>query len=165
MKIELIQPFINAADAVLAEMLQSPAEVRDVTMAVEVYRRRGVAASMTFRGDIEGYVILDLETKTALEVARALAGEEVHPLEQAASETVCELANMVVGNAVTLLNDRGYRFKVSPPEVHTADEGYACSSQREALVMCFQTSSGRITLNIALDYSRQRTSLVSEELG
>ena len=72
MKIELIQPFINSTDAVLAEMLQGEVAVTTVTMNEEVYRRKGVAASVAIRGDIVGHIIFDLEPETALRVAAAL---------------------------------------------------------------------------------------------
>ena len=153
MNIELIQPFINAADAVLAEVLQGGVVVSDVTMDAGVYHRKGIAASLGFRGDIEGRVIFDLEMETALRVAAVLAGGEVEASEQLAIETICELANMVVGNAVTLLNDRGCRFKILPPAVHTSETGWQADAQSEALVMCFGTPSGSVHLNIALDYS------------
>jgi chemotaxis protein CheX len=156
MRIELIQPFLNAADAVLGQMLQAPTEVRDVAMQENAYRRKGVAASVVIRGDLEGRVILDLEPETAQRVAEVLGSAETGPPEQMARETVCELANMVVGNAVTLLNDRGFRFRVFPPELHTADTGSAGDNQSEALALCFETSCGKVYLNIALDYSRQR---------
>lgn len=156
MKIELIQPFINAADAVLAETLKGNVQVRDVSMQEEVYRRKGLAASVAISGDIEGRVIFDLDREAVLAVARALTGDDSDPSEQFAGETVCELANMVVGNAITLLNNQGFRFKVFPPELHTAENGYAGSRQSEALVMLFETASGEVHMNIAMDYSRQR---------
>ncbi len=162
MRLELIQPFINATDAVLAEMLQAPAKVAQVAMDEAVYRRKGVAASVAIHGDIEGHVIFDLQTETALRVAGALAGKEVDPKEETARETVCELANMVVGNAVTLLNDQGHTFKVLPPELHTAEKGYAGGRQSEALVMCFDTPIGKVYLNIGLDYGRQGSTLAPE---
>jgi chemotaxis protein CheX len=155
MRIELIQPFINAADAVLAEMLRSPAQIASVTMEAEVYRRQGIAATIAIRGDIEGRVIFDLEPDTALRVAGVLAGGEVEPSEELARETVCELANVVIGNAVTLLNDQGFSYKVFPPLLHTAETGYAGDSTSEALVICFNTPSGKVYLNIAMDYKRQ----------
>ncbi len=62
--------------------------------------------------------------------------------EQVAHETVCELANMVIGNSVTLLNDQGYTFKVFPPEVHTSDEGLAGSADTEAMVLAIETTCG-----------------------
>jgi len=116
---------------------------------------------VAIRGDIEGRVIFDLENETALRVAGALAGGEIDPTEQLARETVCELANVVVGNAVTLLNDQGHTFKVFPPELHTAEQGYVGDSASETLVMCFDTPSGKVHLNIAMDYSRQRSSTQS----
>ena len=165
MRMELIQPFINATDAVLAEMLPGPTRVSDITMDDEAYQRKGIAASVAIRGDIEGHVIFDLETHTALRVAAALAEGEVNPTEQLAAETVCELANVVIGNAVTLLNDYGHSFKVYPPVLHTAEKGCLGSRDRETVVMCFHTQSGKVHLNIALDYSRQRSRSSQESYG
>ncbi len=68
MRMELIQPFINAADAVLCESLQSPTKIADVTMDDEAYRRKGVAAMIHIVGDIEGRVIFDLDTATAVKM-------------------------------------------------------------------------------------------------
>ena len=156
MRIELIQPFINATDAVLAEMLNGPAHVSEVLMDEEAYRRKGVAAGISIRGDIEGQVIFDLDPQTALHIAATLAGGVVEPNEQLACETVCELANIVVGNAVTLLNDQGHSFKVFPPMSYTEEKGFTGNRTSEALVMCFETPGGKVNLNISLDYSRQK---------
>ena len=156
MRMELIQPFINAADAVLAETLQSPAKIGDVSMEEETYRRKGVAAIVTINGDIEGRIIFDLDTPTAVKVAGILAGAPVTESEEMVRETVCELANLVIGNAVTTLNDQGFRFKIQPPTLHKADEGFAGSEDTEALVMCFNTASGSIFMNIAMRYHRRR---------
>jgi CheY-specific phosphatase CheX len=44
MRMDLIQPFINSADAVLAQGLNSPIAIENLTMEEEAYRRRGIAA-------------------------------------------------------------------------------------------------------------------------
>ncbi len=156
MRIELIQPFINAADAVLADMMQGRVQITQVAMEEGAYRRHGVAASVAIHGDIEGHIIFDLETEAAACIARVLTGGSEELNDQIAAETASELANMIVGNAVTLLNDQGHHFKVLPPELHTAEHGYAGTSQSEALVMCFDTPGGKVYLNVALDYSSRR---------
>ncbi len=132
MKMELIQPFINAADAVLAEGLQCSTTVGSLSMEEEAYRRKGVAALIWVTGDIEGRVILDLDTQTAVRVA-----------------------NQVTGNAITALNDQGFHFRVHPPILHTTD-GAKSSEDTEALVICFETASGNVFMNIALRYNRRR---------
>ena len=158
MRMELIQPFINAADAVFAESLQTPTKIVDLEMDEETYRRKGVAALIAIKGDIEGRVILDLSPEVAVRVASVLAGEEVPSSEQLVRETVCELANMVIGNSVTLLNDQGFHFKVFPPEIHMSDAGLEGTVDTEALVICIETSCGNIYLNIAMRYLHRRRS-------
>ena len=156
MRMELIQPFINAADAVFAESLQAPTKIVDLEMDEDAYRRKGVAALIAIKGDIEGRVILDLSPEVAMKVASQLAGSEVEASDQVVRETVCEMANMVIGNSVTLLNDQGFHFKVLPPEIHMDETGLAGSADTEALVICIETPCGNIYLNIAMHYLHRR---------
>jgi helix-turn-helix protein/CheC-like protein len=76
--------------------------------------------------------------------------------EEVVRETVCELANMVIGNSMTLLNDQGFRFKVFPPEIHMNEAGLAWNVDTEALVLCIETPCGEIYLNIAMHYLHRR---------
>jgi chemotaxis protein CheX len=122
----------------------------------DAYRRKGVAALIAIKGDIEGRVILDLSPEVAMKVASQLAGTEMEASDQVVRETVCEMANMVIGNSVTLLNDQGFHFKVFPPEVHMDETGLAGSADTEALVICIETPCGNIYLNIAMHYLHRR---------
>ena len=158
MRMELIQPFINAADAVFAESLQGPTKIVDLEMDGDAYRRKGVAALIAIKGDIEGRVILDLSPEVAIRVASQLAGTEVEASEQVVKETVCELANMVIGNSVTLLNDQGFHFKVFPPEIHVQEQGIGSNTDTEAMVICIETPCGEVFLNIAMQYLHRRRS-------
>jgi chemotaxis protein CheX len=153
MKMELIQPFINAADAVLSQGLQSPMEIGNLSMEEEAYRRKGIAAVIQLTGDIEGRIIFDLAPRTAARVASHFAGAELPETDdQLLREAVCELANQVIGNAVATLNDQGFHFRVHPPELHTSERGSKSTEDVEALVLCFETSDGPVFMNIALRY-------------
>ena len=152
MKMELIQPFINAADAVLSQGLRSPMEIGNLTMEEEAYRRRGLAAMVRLTGDIEGRIIFDVSPKTAAQIASHYAGCEVPENDGIVKEAVCEMANQVIGNAVAVLNDQGFHFRVHPPEFHTSERGESSTENTEALVMCFETASGTVYMNIALRY-------------
>ncbi len=157
MKMDLIQPFIGSLDAVLAEMMEAPATIADLTMEEEGYRKKGAAAEVIFKGQIEGRIILDMEPSAAAKVASCLTGGEVDPGEQIVSEAVCELANMVIGNAVTQLNDRGFQFKVLPPAVLTAEQCAKAGQDSEATILCFETPHGNVYLNIAMKYHTRRS--------
>ncbi|MFZ0801949.1 MAG: chemotaxis protein CheX [Terriglobales bacterium] len=153
MKMELIQPFINAADAVLAQGLLCPVSIGNLSMEEEAYRRKGIAALIWITGDIEGRIILDLDPETAVRVASKFAGAELPETDELVRETVFELANQVIGNAVTVLNDQGFHFRVHPPVLHTSEHGPKSSEDTEALVICFETGIGDVFMNIALRYS------------
>jgi len=155
MKMELIQPFINAADAVLAQTLKAPTTIGEVSMEEDAYRRKGIAAMVRVAGDIEGRVIFDLEPDTAQQVAIKLVGDEASA-QEIIPEAICELANQVIGNAVTVLNDQGFHFKVMPPEIHTAETGAKSTEDTEALVMSFETVTGSVFMNIAMRYNKRR---------
>src|ERR1700733_4491689 len=157
MKMELIQPFINAADAVLAQGLQCSTSVGSLTMEQEAYRRKGVAALISVTGDIEGRIVIDLDPDTAVRVASRFAGTELPESDELVRETVCELANQVIGNAVTTLNDQGFHFRVHPPVLHTSEHGPKSSEDTEALVICFETPVGNVFLNMALRHNCTRT--------
>jgi chemotaxis protein CheX len=159
MRMDLIQPFINSADAVLAQALESPVAIEDLSMEEESYRRHGIAGEVALTGEIEGRIIFDVELGTAIELASRLAGITVSETdEELVREAVCELANQIIGNAVTTLNDQGFHFHVHPPTLHTSEQGGKNSEDTEALVMCLSTSSGKVFMNVALRYHRRRAS-------
>src|SRR5215475_8109114 len=155
MRMELIQPFINSADAVLAQGLHAPTSIENLTMEEEAYRRKGIAAQICLTGEIEGRIIFDLDPQTAVKVASIMAGMELPQTDDLVRETVCELANQIIGNAVTTLNDQGFHFRVHPPSMHTSETGHKSSEDTEALVMCFNTASGNVFMNVALRYQPQ----------
>jgi chemotaxis protein CheX len=156
MRMELIQPFINAADAVLSETLACPITVSDISMSEEAYQRRATASLIEITGDIEGRVIFDVEDSTAMKVACTISGMEMEADPQIIRETVAELANLVIGNAVTTLNDQGFRFKVHPPVEHPGQQGFRGSEEIEALVMDFASPAGNVFMNVAMRYNRRR---------
>jgi chemotaxis protein CheX len=156
MKMELIQPFINAADAVLSQGLQCTTKVGNLSMEEAAYRRKGVAGMVAVTGDIEGHIIVDLEPHTAVRVASHYAGAELPESDGLIKETVFELANQVVGNAICALNDQGFHFRVHPPMLVTSDEGDKTSEDVEALIICFETPMGSVFMNVALRYNKRR---------
>jgi chemotaxis protein CheX len=158
MKMELIQPFINAADAVLSQGLEGTTKVGNLTMEEEAYRRKGVAGLIALTGDIEGRIVLDMESGTAVRVASHYAGAALPESDALVKETIFELANQVVGNAISALNDQGFHFRVHPPLLLTTEQGDKTSEDTEALMICFETSLGNVFMTVALRYNRKRMS-------
>jgi chemotaxis protein CheX len=158
MKMDLIQPFISSLDAVLAEITKAPVSITGLAMEEEGYRRRGLAAMVAFHGQIEGRIILDMEPHAAAKIAECMADGEAGLCDAVVSETLCELANIVIGNAITLLNDRGFRFRVLPPSLLTEEQCARIGSDSEATILSFDTPAGAVHLNISMQYHSRSSS-------
>ena len=116
-----------------------------------------LACSMiALTGDIEGRIILDMDPQTAVKVASHYAGADLPESDALIKETIFELANQVVGNAVSALNDQGFHFRVHPPLLLTAQEGDKTSEDTEALEICLETGMGNVYMNVALRYNKRR---------
>jgi chemotaxis protein CheX len=153
MRMDLIQPFINSADAVLAQNLRGRIQVDEVSMQEHVYKLQGIGALIWISGEIAGHVLLDVAPSVAATVASSFTGSPVPEDDPTLGEAVLELANQLIGNAVTALNDQGFRFRVHPPSLHTKPEGLPGTEETESLLLCFQTTSGKAYLNVALRYT------------
>ena len=150
MNMEIIQPFINSLDAVISEMMRCSARIADVTMEQGSYQRTGVAALVVLSGDIEGRIILDMDAAAASQAASDLSDIAGAPTEESTREIVCELTNMVIGNSVTQLNDRGFKFRVHPPEIFMIDVGPRGTLDSETVLLRFELPKGAVYLNIAV---------------
>jgi chemotaxis protein CheX len=158
MKMDLIQPFVNSADSVVAEIMGCQMRITDVSMNTAGQRQDGVAAIVSFLGEIEGRAILSMDPHAAQHAADHLLGGTPSASDASAHEAVCEVTNMIVGNAVTQLNDRGFRFKVSPPDVYSSADALRGTVNTEALILRFETPFGNVLLNIAMHYGVRNAS-------
>ena len=91
-----------------------------------------------------------------MRVASHYAGADLPESDALIKETIFELANQVVGNAISALNDQGFHFRVHPPLLLTAEQGDKTSEDTEALMILFETSMGNVFMNVALRYSKRR---------
>jgi len=164
MKMDLIQPFINSLDAVIAETMGCSAEIADVTMDEGTYQRTGIAALVAISGEIQGRVVLDMDMAAAQKATSDITGAAGTPTEETARETVCELTNMVIGNAVTQLNNSGFKFRVHPPEIYATETAVQKTPDTEAVVLRFETPNGAVYLNIAVRYHLRRAGSTANTL-
>ena len=150
MRVEYINPFVEAAFNVLKEVLNS-----DITRG-ELYLKSisqpvlGVAAIVGLAGDVEGRVLFDMNQNTALEVASAMNGEQLKTLDELGKATITELANMITAQAVTKLHDLGFQFELTPPAIFTGEQMEVTDTEIEALIVPIETPFGKIEINVAI---------------
>ena len=150
MRVEYINPFVEAAFSVLKEVLQSDVHRGELYLKSTSMPVMGVAAIVGLAGDVEGRVLFDMDKPTALKTASVMNGEELNEFDDLVKATITELANMITAQAVTKLHDLGFRFDLTPPAIFTGETMEVSDAEVEALIVPMETPGGKIEINVAI---------------
>ena len=155
MRVEYINPFVEAAFNVLKEVLQTDVKRGDLFLKSTTMQIQGVAALVGLAGDVEGRVLFDMTKDTALSVASSMNGEEMKVMDDMVKATITELANMITAQAVTKLHDLGFKFDLTPPALFTGDNMEISNNlEVEALIVPMQLGpggkDGRLEINVVI---------------
>ena len=150
MRVEYINPFVEAAFNILKEVLGSEIIRGELYLKATSQPVLGVAAIIGLTGDVEGRVLLDMSLETAQAVASKMNNEELADFDELAKATIAELANMITGQAITKLHELGFDFDLSPPSLITGENMVVTDSGVEALIVPLQLPQGNLEINVAV---------------
>ena len=160
MRVEYINPFVETSYSILKEVLGG-AEVKrgDLYLKSTAMPMMGVAALVGLAGDVEGRVLYDMTIETALNIASKMNGEQLSAFDDLAKATISELANLITAQAVTKLQELGFKFDLTPPALFVGQKMEIAalsgtSENVEALIVPLISECGKVEVNVAI---RERT--------
>lgn len=150
MRYDYVHPFASSAQEILAEILSGSVASGQVGLSPAPLSSRGVTAIVGVTGEGEGRVLYDMSRNTAIAIAAEMNDEDVVELDGLAKDTLSELASMMTGRAVSILNDKGHRLRVSPPTLVAGDNVTISNTELETLVVPVTTRHGEVLVNVAM---------------
>ncbi|HEY0250543.1 MAG TPA: chemotaxis protein CheX [Kofleriaceae bacterium] len=81
---------------------------------------RGIAVSLDFRGDIHGPMTWVFPEEVALQLVRRMLAI-ADPAPELATAGATELANILTGRAITVLEKRGFHCELGVPRLHVGE--------------------------------------------
>lgn len=151
MKAEFINPFVGAAYDVIKKVAKIEATKGELALANSPIRGNEVNVVIGVTGDLTGQIIFCLSEATALVFAsKMLMNLTTDSLNELAKSAICEMANIILGNAVTALGERGYFCNLTPPALLIGKDVIVSTQVLKFLVIPLETKEGRITINVAL---------------
>lgn len=150
MRVEYINPFVEAAYNILTEVLGGDVNRGELYLKSTSMPVMGVAALVGLAGDVEGRVIFDMNMETAMNIASKMNNEKMEAFDDLAKATITELANLITAQAVTKLHDLGFRFDLTPPALFTGDNMEISDHEVEALIVPMGTDQGKVEVNVAI---------------
>jgi chemotaxis protein CheX len=150
MRVEYINPFVEAAFNILKEVLQVELKRGELYLKSTSQPILGFTAIVGLAGDVAGRVLIDMSRATALAIASAMNGEELKEMNDLAKATITELANMITAQAVTKLHELGFSFDITPPAIFTGEKMEVSDNDIEALIVPIEMPQGKIEINVAV---------------
>jgi chemotaxis protein CheX len=151
MRIEYINPFVEASFDILNEVLQTNVKRGQLYLKKLGESMKGVAVVIGIVGNLKGRIVFDMTEDTALKIVSKLNnGEEFKVFDEMARSTVGELANMITGRSVTKLEKERLAFNFTPPTIITGENLNIYEfADMEALIIPIDTGMGIVEINIA----------------
>lgn len=118
MNIEYINPFIEASQTVLQQVASIEAKLGKVFLRSSPYKGEAIVIMVGITGKMRGQTIFTMSKQTAFKIASAMmCGMPVEELNEISKSALSELTNMILGNAATLLYNKGIGIEITPPSL------------------------------------------------
>ena len=150
MRYDYVQPFVSSAQEILGKVLSGQIAAGKVRLSPAPTAGNGVTAIVGVTGEGEGRVLFEMSRQTALAIAAEMNDEPQSELGSLAKDTLSELASMMTGRAISLLNDKGYHLRVSPPTLIAGDNVTISTAELETLTVPLETIHGEVVVNVAM---------------
>jgi chemotaxis protein CheX len=149
MRLDFVKVFRDSTSEMLQQIVGPVDEMDAMTMYPTPLAGRDVTAVIELDGQAQGRVIFDMDSTTAMRIAGRLLEEPPPVMTPIAQSAISELASMIIGHAISVINDRGTRINMEPPMIGDGDLAYS--------EMCFETLSfpvqtlfGEVRVNVMI---------------
>jgi chemotaxis protein CheX len=150
LRVEYINPFIESAIQILKQTVTDDIKKENLYLSAKISQISGIAIIVGLAGKVTGRVIILMDIDTSLKIASIMNQDNISELDELAIATLTELANLIVGNAVTKLHNLGYKFDISPPTLVKGNNIKIVDPKLEALVVPLILPQGKIEINLAI---------------
>ena len=150
MKVEFVNPFIQAASEVLDSELGGEAERGEVRLQKSALTTDEVTALVGVTGKVSGLVLYSMSQATAVALASRMMGQQFEELDALAQSGIGELGNVITGRAAILLAEAGFRSNISPPTLIMGRGTMVSTLDLNRLVFTLQTEVGDLEVQLVL---------------
>lgn len=112
---EMVSACVELTVFHLARVTGRPVKLRSVSVEADVLASDRQRFSQRIVGDGDYTIVVDLPTTLVAEVACGMLGFEVEPGTETEADAVCEVINLIGGNACTRIEQLGQLLRPEPP--------------------------------------------------
>jgi chemotaxis protein CheX len=149
-KVEFVNPFIQAAREVLESELGGETTRGNLRMEKSAYTTDEVTALLGVTGAVAGMVLYSMSEDTARGIVAKMLGQEFPEFDALAQSGIAELGNVITGRAGVLLAEAGYPSNITPPALVIGKGTMVTTLDLNRLVFPLQTVIGPLEIQVVL---------------
>lgn len=159
MDANILNQFILSADQIFNQLGEFHLKKESLERLQDCSKVKArVATLLGLTGAIKGQVILTMEEPLAMQIASAiLMGIEVNEYNEMAESGVCEMVNMIAGEASRRLHELGYSCDLSVPSIIRGDPlEIGMSPKTPIFLIRFATGFGPVQMLLGLELAQPK---------
>ena len=154
-KAEYVNPFVEAGINVIKQVSDIAVRRGHLSFKLTAAPSYDVSIIIGIYGFLSGQVVYSMGRKLAERLVEKMLGDmSIGQIKALFSDTLGELANMITGNAMAILNRReDLALKVTTPAIITGSDMNVSFVAKPTIVLGLYSQNGPIEINIALETS------------
>lgn len=150
MKAEYVNSFYQATNDVLALMLDITTERGTLRILDDMVPSKDASVILGITGDVKGSVLFNFPKDMALEMVKIMSGMEMAEIDSFVSSAIGEVANIIGGNAMTMLAANNYNCDIATPQVIVGEYKSLSLANAKALLLPLITPIGEFDIALFL---------------
>src|SRR5216683_152086 len=150
MKVEFVNPFIQAASEVLDSELGTETRRGNLRLHKSAFTTDEVTALVGVTGTLSGLVLYSMSQATALGIVSKMIGQDFNEFDALAQSGIGELGNVITGRAGVLLSEAGYPSNITPPALVIGEGTMVTTLDLVRLVLPLETDVGDLEIQVVL---------------
>ncbi|MCC5909761.1 MAG: chemotaxis protein CheX [Clostridiaceae bacterium] len=153
MKAEYVNSFYKATNDVFKLMLDLETHKENLVLVEEMVSSKDANVVLGVTGNLKGSVLFSFPRNMVLEMIKIMSGMEVDKIDSFASSALGEVANIIGGNALTVLSQNNYVCDIAPPQIFVGEYKSFSMATEKALKLSLNTSIGAFDIIMYLQPS------------
>jgi chemotaxis protein CheX len=150
MKAEYANSFYKATNDVFKLMFDMDPKRGKVAVVEDMVSSKDASVVLGVTGDLHGTILFSFPKDMTLEMIKIMSGMEINTLDSFASSALGEVANIIGGNALTILTENNYICDIAPPQIFVGEYKSFSMANEKALLLSLVTLIGEFDINIFL---------------
>lgn len=147
-----VNTFLRSASSVL----QNCCMLTDIQIGKPYMKDASFAANswviiIGLTGELKGQVLICFEEAAVLDIASKMCMMQVTQMDELSCSAICELGNMILGNAATLFAADGIGIDITPPTLSHGSVDFMNNFTKNLCVpLMFDNSSKKIEMHLSI---------------